>query len=82
MKKNNRSERPKNSSLKKVIIYVTLIISVVVIFIMTSPTNKNKGSTGFSSALYTGDAKTRGKNHQPSKLKWFDSFKGVNNMGK
>jgi len=37
-----------------------------------------KNYKGFSTALFTGDIKTDEK-QVPSKLKWFDSFKGISN---
>jgi hypothetical protein len=79
MKNNNQSQEPKKGKLKKIITYTT--VSIIVLSIYMSTTDK-KANNGFSTVLYAGEAKTGGTNHQPSKLKWFDSFKGINNMGK
>jgi len=79
MENNNQSIGRKIGNLKKIIIYITLLTSVL--FIYSSATDK-KTSNGFNTVLYKGDAKAGGKNHQPARLKWFDSFKGINNMGK
>jgi hypothetical protein len=79
METNNQIVKPKLGNLKKAIIYITLLISVIFIFVSTT---KKKTNNGFSSALYTGESKTSVKNPLPEKLKWSDSFKGINNMGK
>ncbi|MAD40881.1 MAG: hypothetical protein CL623_00610 [Arcobacter sp.] len=74
----NKQKQTIKSKISKIIIYITLIISVVFIYISSTKNNKSKG---FSSALYTGETKVDNAK-VPSKLKWFDSFKGIDNMAK
>ena len=80
MKRINKSSENKINSLKKIVIYIILLISVVYTYISTKETPAPKSNNGFS-ALYSGEGKTN-TSHQPSKLKWFDSFRGIDNSGK
>jgi hypothetical protein len=79
MKKNNQSIGRKVSVVRKIIIFIILLITAISIYVAS--TSKKSKST-FSSALYSGKSISSGKGHQPPKLKWFDGFNGVNNMGK
>ncbi len=63
----------------KIITYILLL--VIIIFVYLFSTDK-KANHGFSTVLYTGEPKVKATNPQPSKLKWFDSFKGIDNMRK
>ncbi len=80
MKTINQSAKPKMSNIKKTVIYTILIIIAVYAYISMKTTPKPKKSTNGFSALYSGNSKPDGS-EQPAKLKWADSFKGINNSG-
>ena len=79
MKKINQSSKPKISNSSKTIFFILLIAIVVFIYEFTKKDSKKKQTNSFS-ALYSGKSK-KNSPALPSKLKWADSFKGVNNMG-
>ncbi|APW65065.1 MULTISPECIES: hypothetical protein [Arcobacteraceae] len=64
--------------MKKTVIYLLIIIVVTLIYLFTADKKANRG---FSTVLYSGNVKTDEK-QIPSKLKWFDSFKGISNSEK
>lgn len=78
MKSINRSAKPKKNSLGKILFFITLIIIAIFTYSLTKKTPSKKQSNAFS-ALYSGESKNN-NNALPEKLKWSDSFKGINNM--
>lgn len=81
MKSINQTAKPKMTSLKKIILYLVIIIIAVLTYTLTKPEPKpmDKNIKGFGS-LYSGSTKSDGS-EQPAKLRWFDSFKGIDNSG-
>ena len=79
MKIINQTSEPKTSSSNKIIFFIILIVLAIFTYVLTKTPDK-KSTKGFGSALYSGNSKSDGK-EQPAKLKWSDSFKGINNMG-
>ncbi|MBU3015390.1 hypothetical protein KO488_11520 [Poseidonibacter lekithochrous] len=79
MKSINRSAKPKKSNLGKILFFIILIMIAIFSYLLTKKTPSKKQSNAFS-ALYSGESKTNNTS-LPEKLKWSDSFKGVNNMG-
>jgi len=78
MKSINRSAKLKTNNLGKILFFIILIIISIFTYELTKKTPSKKPSNAFS-ALYSGNSKPDGS-EQPAKLKWFDSFKGINNM--
>ena len=79
MKTINQSAKKKMSSSSKIIFFIILIAITIFTYISTKKPTPKKQNNSFS-ALYSGDTKSDGS-EQPAKLRWSDSFKGINNMG-
>ena len=70
--------KSRTSGLIKTILLLTIIVVVIFTYISTKKPPEKKDTSGFS-ALYSGESKSDGA-QVPSKLKWVDSFKGIDNM--
>ena len=79
MKTINQSAKRKTSSSNKIIFSIILIIIAIFTYLFITKAPEKKQTNGFS-ALYSGESKSS-NNSLPEKLKWSDSFKGINNMG-
>lgn len=78
MNKNNQKLKPRMGILKKIIIYIFFFTLILFMYLLIK---EKKTNHGLSTALYTGEGRVKEK-AIPQKLKWFDSFRGINNMGK
>lgn len=78
MNQKNQKIKSKFSVVKKIIVYVFLLTFIILIYLSST---EKKANGGFSTVLYSGEGKIEEK-VVPSKLNWFDSFKGINNMNK
>lgn len=73
------SKRQMKTSIKITIFLIAIFVITILVY-LTNKTTPTKTNTSAFSALYSGNSKSDGS-EQPAKLNWFDSFKGVNNMG-
>ena len=82
MKVINQTSKPKTNISNK-IVTILIIIAIAIatyVYITTKKPPAKKDISGFG-ALYSGESKSTNSRALPEKLKWSDSFKGINNMG-
>lgn len=80
MKTINQSAKKTSSGSSKIVFFIILITIAIFTYVLTKKAPEKKDTSGFS-ALYSGESKTPNGANLPEKLKWSDSFKGINNMG-
>ena len=79
MKTINQSAKRQVKSSHIIIIFILVLIIAIVTYLSVKTTPPKKTNKGFSS-LYSGNSKSDGS-EQPAKLRWSDSFKGIDNTG-
>ena len=80
MKTINQSAKKTSSGSSKIVFFIILITIAILTYVLTKQAPKKKDISGFG-ALYSGESKSTNSGALPEKLKWSDSFKGINNMG-